>query len=114
MRTFILIPLAFLLATSCNKDYTAVKKTITAELLSAKSGGGSTVNISKDLVAFYPFDGNAKDLSGNGYDGINDGATNTTNRFGQKIEHLISTIIKSSLISTIPFSKVISQLTFGL
>ena len=34
------------------------------------------------LVAYYPFNGNANDLSGNGYNGTNNGATLTTDRFG--------------------------------
>lgn len=34
------------------------------------------------LVAYYPFDGNAKDMSGNGNDGTVSGATLTTDRFG--------------------------------
>jgi hypothetical protein len=34
------------------------------------------------LVAYYPFDGNANDSSGNGYNGIVVGATLTTDRFG--------------------------------
>ncbi|GEM_PF-6655550 len=36
-----------------------------------------------DLVAYYPFNGNANDESGNGNDGTVDGATLTTNRFEQ-------------------------------
>jgi hypothetical protein len=34
------------------------------------------------LVAWYPFNGNANDSSGNGNDGINNAATLTTDRFG--------------------------------
>jgi Tol biopolymer transport system component len=34
------------------------------------------------LVAYYPFNGNANDESGNGHDGINNGAVLTTDRFG--------------------------------
>ena len=34
------------------------------------------------LVAYYPFNGNANDASGNGYDGTVHGATLTTDRFG--------------------------------
>ena len=37
--------------------------------------------ISEDLVAFYPFNGNAIDESGNGNDGIPYGSTLTTDRF---------------------------------
>lgn len=35
-----------------------------------------------DLVAWYPFNGNANDMSGNGHDGLVNGATLTTDRFG--------------------------------
>ncbi len=44
-----------------------------------------TVNepsITEGLVAHYPFEGNANDLSGNGHHGTNYGATLTTDRFG--------------------------------
>jgi hypothetical protein len=34
------------------------------------------------LVAYYSFDGNANDQSGNGHDGSVNGATLTTDRFG--------------------------------
>ena len=34
------------------------------------------------LVAYYPFNGNANDESGNGYNGIVNGATLSTDRFG--------------------------------
>jgi hypothetical protein len=34
------------------------------------------------LVGWWPFNGNANDESGNGYNGINNGATLTTDRFG--------------------------------
>lgn len=34
------------------------------------------------LVAYYPFNGNANDLSGNGNNGTNNGASLTTDRFG--------------------------------
>jgi len=37
----------------------------------------------EDLVAYYPFNGNANE-SGNGNDGINSGATPTTDRFGNE------------------------------
>ncbi len=39
--------------------------------------------ISDGLVAFYPFSGNANDLSGNGNDGIINWTTLTTDRFGK-------------------------------
>ena len=39
-------------------------------------------DITTGLVAYYPFDGNANDASGYGNNGIVNGATLTTNRFG--------------------------------
>jgi hypothetical protein len=39
-------------------------------------------NMSKGLVAYYPFSGNANDESGNGNHGVLNGATLSTNRFG--------------------------------
>ena len=43
---------------------------------------GANAEINDGLVAFYPFNGNANDESGNGYDGTVYGATLTTDRFG--------------------------------
>ena len=40
--------------------------------------------VKKGLIAYYPFDGNAKDYSGNGYDGILHGTSDTVGRFGQQ------------------------------
>ena len=53
------------------------------------SGGGGNGDpkppdfLKKGLVAYYPFNGNAKDESGNGHDGEVTGATLCTNRFGK-------------------------------
>ena len=42
-----------------------------------------TLNLSaQTLVAYYPFNGNANDASGNGNNGTVNGATLTTDRFG--------------------------------
>jgi hypothetical protein len=49
----------------------------------SKSGNVSLSTILKDgLIAYYPFNGNANDESGNGYHGIVNGATITSDRFG--------------------------------
>jgi len=40
------------------------------------------VNLEEGLVAYYPFNGNANDESGNGNDGVVHGATLTVDRFG--------------------------------
>jgi len=42
----------------------------------------SQVNLTKSLVAFYPFNGNANDASGNGANATVNNATLTTDRFG--------------------------------
>lgn len=42
------------------------------------------VNLNKGLIAYYPFNGNAKDESGNGHDPIFNNAVLTKDRFGNK------------------------------
>jgi hypothetical protein len=46
------------------------------------SGAASAAVSTAGLVAYYPFDGNASDQSGNGHDGTVNGATLTTDRYG--------------------------------
>ena len=48
------------------------------------SGGAlrASIDLTSGLVAHYPFDGNASDMSGNGHDGIVTGVTLVTDRFG--------------------------------
>ena len=41
-------------------------------------------NLNDGLLAYYPFNGNAKDETGNGYDGNVTGATLDSDRFGTK------------------------------
>ncbi len=43
---------------------------------------GAQSFLTNGLVAYYPFNGNANDASGDGYNGTVQGATLTTNRFG--------------------------------
>jgi hypothetical protein len=57
------------------------------------------------LVAYYPFNGNANDESGNGNNGINNGATLTTDRFGN-INKAYNFNGSSNYIS-VPFSSTI-------
>lgn len=45
-------------------------------------GSNPTQSHVEGLIAYYPFNGNANDQSGNGHDGIVQGATLATNRFG--------------------------------
>jgi hypothetical protein len=40
------------------------------------------IDLENGLVAYYPFDGNANDASGNGHDGIVNGATLSDDQFG--------------------------------
>jgi trimeric autotransporter adhesin len=42
-----------------------------------------TLNIPAGMIAYYPFNGNANDESGNGHNGTNYGATLTTDRFSR-------------------------------
>ena len=51
-------------------------------LLLSISVRGQKINLDSGLVACYPFNGNANDQSGNGYNGIVNGATLTSDRFG--------------------------------
>jgi hypothetical protein len=54
-------------------------------LLSMNTNGGALglpTNLQQGLVAYYPFNGNANDESGNGNDGTVNGATLTEDRFG--------------------------------
>jgi hypothetical protein len=44
--------------------------------------GSAPASLSNGLVAYYPFNGNANDESGNGHHGTVNGATLTTDRFG--------------------------------
>ena len=57
----------------------SVLTTATKAFAHVTTDGGVTTD---GLVAYYPFDGNADDQSGNGYDGTIYGATLTANRFG--------------------------------
>ena len=43
----------------------------------------NTINLTNGLIAYYPFSGNANDSSGNVYNGIVNGASLTTDRYGK-------------------------------
>ncbi|WP_341225730.1 LamG-like jellyroll fold domain-containing protein [uncultured Arcticibacterium sp.] len=51
-------------------------------IFEAKIGGCANLTID-GLVAYYPFNGNANDESGNGHNGIIDGATLTADKYGE-------------------------------
>ncbi|MBN2480760.1 MAG: hypothetical protein JXB19_03400, partial [Bacteroidales bacterium] len=53
----------------------------------------------KGLVAYYPFNGNANDESGNGYDGTVCGATLTNDRFGMANKAYLFTAANSNHIT---------------
>ena len=55
-----------------------------AVLAAALFGVGCASPLEKGLVAYYPFNGNAKDESGNGNDGGVSGAILTTDRHGKE------------------------------
>ena len=60
---------------------------------SAPQNSISLINLEKGLVAYYPFNGNANDLSGKKYNGVVNGATLTTDRFGKtKSAYLFSSL----------------------
>ena len=58
-------------------------------LFSGWSGVVAQINLDSGLVAYYPFNGNANDESGNGNDGTVNGATLTADRFGMLIRHIV-------------------------
>ncbi|VFM96417.1 MAG: Concanavalin A-like lectin/glucanases superfamily protein [Candidatus Kentron sp. G] len=61
----------------------AVTGVSTAPAFTESDGtAGTTDTLSDGLVAYYPFNGNANDESGNGNDGTVNGATLTEDRFG--------------------------------
>jgi chitodextrinase len=70
--------------------YTFTPISISKTINSANSNGNNFVSAASGsgcvptagLVAYYPFNGNTNDASGNGNDGIVSGATLTTDRFG--------------------------------
>lgn len=65
----------------CCRNYTLLLLSITIFTIPKNSLSQSTLNDS--LVAHYPFNGNANDISGNGNDGVVNGAILDTNHFGE-------------------------------
>ncbi len=53
-----------------------------SDILKIGSDGNGNASLENGLVAYYPFNGNANEEMGSGYDGIVNGATLTTDRFG--------------------------------
>jgi gliding motility-associated-like protein len=52
--------------------------------ISGSSNSSLPTNFKNGLVAYYPFNGNANDESGNGFNGVVNGATLTRDRFGNQ------------------------------
>ena len=88
------------------------KITLLVLLVMAFGGGSvaSAVPITNGLVAAYEFNGNADDVSGNGNNGVVNGATLTTDRFGNPdsayafdgVDDYISIATDSSVLGGLP------------
>jgi len=77
-------------ASGCAASDTSVVSIVKAKILQKDTTicKGGTISLSADtitnrLLAYYPLDNNAQDLSGNNMNGAVTGATPTTDRFGQ-------------------------------
>jgi PKD repeat protein len=64
---------------SCGQDVETKMNLIVVEA----SADSDDVDLSKGLVAYYPFNGNANDESGNGNHGVVHGASLASDRFGK-------------------------------
>lgn len=64
-----------------NKQYASLLAQLTSILNQLSGGVPATLN--NGLLLYFPFSGNAGDSSGNGYNGIVNGASLTMDRFGQ-------------------------------
>ena len=75
---------------------------------------GSSSFFTNGLVAYYPFNGNANDASGNGNGGTVYGATLTTNRFGNpNSAYLLNGISDYISISNAPANNLSEQFTIS-
>ncbi len=70
-----------LFLSSCQKDQNPTPK-LTLDGISYESYPSGSSSLAKGLVAYYPFSGNANDMSGNNLNGTLSGVTPTTDRFG--------------------------------
>ena len=66
--------------TTDNKGLVSILIFIIAMFVTASSQ--AQLFLTNGLVAYYPFAGNANDISGRGHNGNNNGAVLTTDRFG--------------------------------
>ena len=85
-----------------------VQDNISEQVQSLTAIIGMSVNIDSGLVAYYPFNGNANDESGNGNNGTVNGATLTADRFGNdnKAYYFNNTDITftDNVITSLPFT----------
>lgn len=76
-----------ILSTSCQKqiDFTVPAPNSVSEenVITSNSVSSYSINIEKGLVAYYPFNGDAKDASNNKYNGVVTAATLTSDRNGK-------------------------------
>jgi gliding motility-associated-like protein len=73
------------------------------------------INLRNGLVAFYPFCSSVNDLSGNGYNGINAGATYVTDRLGNSNSAVDFNGINANISLPTNFNNLISnELTLGM
>ena len=77
-------------ASGCSASDTSFVSIVKANIIQSDTTvcKGATIRLSADtlvrgLLAYYPLDNNAQDLSGNNMNGVVTGATPTTDRFGQ-------------------------------
>jgi subtilase family serine protease len=73
---------SLLLPVTLNRNYPVGDYSDT--LFISNNSIGEPVNLDEGLVAYYPFNGNANDESGNGHNGTVYGASLTTDRFGNE------------------------------
>ena len=87
--------------------------------LSVNTTGGASpssqlpANLQQGLVAYYPFNGNANDESGNGNDGVVNGATLTSDRFGN-VGSAYSFNGSSSIIPTNNHAPISNNFTYSV
>ena len=66
------------------------------------------------LVAWYPFNGNANDESGNGNDGVIDGATPISDRYAIENAHILLTVKAATYSSNLILTSMKEVYAFGL
>ena len=95
-----------------------IKSTCTVLLLTFALGlavnGYSQSFLTNGLVAYYPFNGNANDASGNGNNGTVYGATLTTDRFGQSSEAYSFAGVSDYIAAPNPTPDATNKLTMSL